>query len=222
MSSNLILTEKFKKEIIKFFTWVSSNEYVLKFKDEDIKEWNLDIVKVFNEPARNKLEIFIKTIMENHSISLGEDYVEDAKLLSNEFKENSKKCKKEKKVKVIETDEEDDKIKVDFDIDTYNIDFLADVNLSTRNLEMYFKCKAEKTGNLEHDHRYEWKFTIDDDIFSISDWAYTDNSFDTYDDANWFLWGTNTEHTEYILECIEKCDTQDINTLFGNIDIDSD
>jgi hypothetical protein len=234
-SKSVVLSSKLKKEIEKFFEWASES-YVVKWKDDDEKEWAFDLVKKFEEPSRNKLEMYIKAIMENHSITDGQAdiIIDDAKLLAKDFKENGKVKKKEVKETIAKpekqkkktnekketpkrNEKEDKKIVIDDSLDTTRTWYLVDIDSSTNELEEILGCPATKTGKKGDSHRYEWKFEIDGNVYSIYDWAYTDDSFDDYNKTQWHLAG-NTEdlsNIDTIRNILKSKQAQENRDLFG-------
>lgn len=96
------MTDKFGKELDKFMKWAEENDYRIRNKNgEDKKKWNKELLTSFVEPARNKLETYIKELIKEYVIEKDEDEIEDPKLLAKEFKE----CKpKRKRQTELETD----------------------------------------------------------------------------------------------------------------------
>lgn len=199
------VSEKFKKEVLQFFTWASEN-YIVKFKDVDEKDWNFNLVKKFEEPARNKLVMYIKAVMDNHSIVDNEDVrIDDAKLMVKDFKENGKKSKTENpKKEKRETKKILVDMNVDMSLDTTETYYLSDIEATTETLEAYFGCKAEKTGKKGDDHQYEWKFQMEGHVYSVYDWCYVDGSFDRYDSTDWYLGGDTEQNIEKIRKEVEQ------------------
>jgi hypothetical protein len=118
---NTQLTDKFVKELEKFCDWANKNNYIITDRDNNQQIWNIDLLNNFNEPNRNKLEIYIKSIREIYNIEYNNDTVNDAKLLVKEYKNSPKeKVVKEPKEKVVkepkepkETKEIKEKVKKD-------------------------------------------------------------------------------------------------------------
>jgi superfamily II DNA/RNA helicase len=92
-SVSVVLSDKFKKELEKFLSWASES-YTIKDINNNEKEWSVALLTKFEEPGRNKLEAYIKSLLQTYIISIGEMDIEDAKLLAKEFKEKSGKSKK--------------------------------------------------------------------------------------------------------------------------------
>jgi hypothetical protein len=213
VSSKVVLSEKFEKEVLKFFKWVE-NIYTVKFRDIDEKKWTFNLVKKFEEPARNKLVMYIKAIMDNHSIVDQDDVkIDDAKLMANDFKENGnkKETKKETKKDLL----------IDVTLDTSGTWYLCDISADTETLEAYFGCKAGKTGDDGDDHQYEWKFEMDDNVYSVYDWCYTDGSFDKYSCTSWYLGGNNNQ-VKSINKIKKELDTLVEKDLFEEKEEDSE
>ena len=105
------MTEKFEKELEKFFEWANKNSMIVKNRETDETiEWKKDMIK-FIEPGRNKMETFLKIVMENNNIyDNNNNIVDDNKILVVKYKlekpkksYNKKKNEKEEVVKVNET-----------------------------------------------------------------------------------------------------------------------
>lgn len=90
------MTEKFTKELTKFFDWAKSSDIVVKDKNDNNIDWSFNMI-VFKEPARNKLETFIKTVMDTYKIFEGQEEMDDNKLLTVKYKLNKPKRKSVKK-----------------------------------------------------------------------------------------------------------------------------
>lgn len=93
-ATSVVLTDKFKKELEKFFSWAVSSEYIIKDINDEQHEWSVKLLNKFEEPGRNKLEAYIKALFAKYTISLNGMDIEDAKLLAKEFKEKGEKVKK--------------------------------------------------------------------------------------------------------------------------------
>ena len=186
MSNNI--SDKFKKELVNFFKWVEDSNYTVSKNGED-QEWSLSLCPDYIEPGRYKLIVFIENILINYKIHLDDTNIIDAKQMVTNFK-NYKPTKETKSPKK-------DKIQIkqinslvnDVKLDTSCNGMLCELDFTTQQLENVFGCKAEFTGNEHTDHRYEWKFTFNNIVYSIYDWAYHDNTFDDYIDNEWFLGG---------------------------------
>jgi hypothetical protein len=93
-ASAIVLTDKFVKELEKFFEWAIESEYLIKDINSDQHEWSIKLLTKFEEPGRNKLEAYIKALFAKYTISLNEMDIEDAKLLAKEFKDKGGKASK--------------------------------------------------------------------------------------------------------------------------------
>jgi hypothetical protein len=209
-TKKVVLSEKFNKEVEKFFEWAGDNSYVVKFKDSDEKDWTMNLVKSFDEPARNKLESLINKIMENHTIYCGEDEIADAKLFAKDFKEGSKGKKSEKVEKPKKSEKVEKPKKSEVEVESFKVLdiedetwYMCDLELTTKELENVFGKKAKKTGKKNDSHRYEWKFKWNGNVYSVYDWAYTDGSFDDYEVTSWHL-GSDSDDNKTLKEVISK------------------
>lgn len=112
-SVSVVLSDKFKKELEKFLSWASES-YTIKDINNNEKEWTVALLTKFEEPGRNKLEAYIKSLLQSYVISIGEMDIEDAKLLAKEFKGKSKKSEdseSEKETKTTKTKKTSEKPK---------------------------------------------------------------------------------------------------------------
>jgi hypothetical protein len=210
---SVVLSDKFKKELEKFFSWAKES-YTIKDVNEKKKDWSMSLLSKFEEPGRNKLEAYIKNLLQNYIISNGDMDIEDAKLLAKEFKEKSGKSKKSddekseepKKVKKTETQKKETKtkktksevetegnVRLDMTLDTsetYNVETL---DFWTEELEQVFG-KPKKTGDDDQEHTWEWKVEVDGDIYSIYNW----NEYgESYEESTWYL-GSTVENKKTI------------------------
>ena len=96
-ASAIVLTDKFVKELEKFFEWAIESEYLIKDINSDQHEWSIKLLTKFEEPGRNKLESYIKALFAKYTISLNGMDIEDAKLLAKEFKDKGGKASKKSK-----------------------------------------------------------------------------------------------------------------------------
>jgi flagellar biosynthesis GTPase FlhF len=95
------ITAKFAKDLNKFFTWANENNYVIKNKENDsIINWSTEMLPDFSEPARNKIDAYIKELLkiydlyDKNNIKIEDTYI---KLVIKEFKDNKPTSKKVKK-----------------------------------------------------------------------------------------------------------------------------
>ncbi|HBS53637.1 MAG TPA: hypothetical protein DD806_06530, partial [Flavobacterium sp.] len=107
------LTEKFEKDVQKFFVWAVKKEYVIKDIDNEELEWSLDLLKTINfiEPGRNKLEGFIAAVKDTYNVFRGKTKVDDPKLLAKDFKETPVEKKTKITKKAESSDEAPKKVK---------------------------------------------------------------------------------------------------------------
>ena len=202
------LSTKFKSDLIKFFEWVEVANYTIKEKGVD-QEWSLNLNKEFIEPARNKLAVFIELLMKKYNIYLDDSEIIDAKQFVKNFKDY-KPLKKERKMspksprKKSVPKAKKCNINIDLSLDTSTNGMLCPLKQSTEELEKVFGCKANFTGG--KDSRYEWKFTMNNEIYSVYDWGYVDNTFDDYQKTEWFLGGDNEsiENIKMIRDFLSK------------------
>jgi len=225
-STNVVLTDKFKKELEKFFEWAAVSEYIIKDINNDQHEWNMKLLNKFEEPGRNKLEAYIKALFAKYTISMNEMDIEDAKLLAKEFKEKgdkvkkaskketteneekpkkSEKAKTTKKSKEVESEAEvevEESVKLDMSLDTsetFNVDTLE---FWTSELVQVFG-KPKKTGGKDDEHTWEWKVEVNGQPFSIYDW---NENGDSFDEATWYLGATsdNKKNIKTLVKYIES------------------
>lgn len=208
------LTSKFETEVKKFFVWAVEKEYIINdIEDEEI-EWSLELLDTinFNEPSRNKLEGFIKAVIDTYKILRNRMRIDDPKLVAKDFKEtpavksprkNAKKEKidsEEKKVKKIKenenenekpkkivnedenSDENENQVRVDMTLDTLDTCVFTTLEYWTKDLVKALG-NPMKSGYLNSEHLYEWKIQINKSIFSIYDWC-NDQDFD---DITWHV-----------------------------------
>ena len=218
MSNNI--SDKFKKELVNFFKWVEDANYTVLSKNGEDQEWCLSLCPDYIEPGRYKLIVFIENILINYNIHLDDTNIIDAKQMVTNFKnykpkkeEKTKSPKKEKETKSPKketkspkkdtiTINETEQLVNDVNLDTSCNGMLCELEFTTQQLENIFGCKAEFTGNEHTDHRYEWKFTFKNIVYSIYDWVYYDNSFDDYIDNEWFLGGDDENNIKLIKDLL--------------------
>lgn len=238
-SVSVVLSDKFKKELEKFLSWASES-YTIKDVNDIQKEWSVSLLSKFEEPGRNKLEAYIKALLQNYIISVGDMDIEDAKLLAKEFKEKSgkskktesessetktKKSEKPKKEKETKTtkkskSESEGNVRLDMSLDTsetYNVETL---DFWTEELVKVFG-EPKMTGSEEDEHTWEWKLEVDGDIYSIYNW----NEYgESYEESTWYL-GSTVENkktikvlNDYIWSLLEsevKDNSPSMEELFG-------
>jgi hypothetical protein len=199
-----IISERFGKELSKFFSWAESNDYLV---SNGKKTWGMALAYKFDEPGRNKLDMFIKHVLKTHSVTVSDENITDHRDIIKAYKEgkanktnkdntdnkaNSKGKASAKKVQ--------SKDKVCYDIiknnklDTSETYYVETLEFSAHQLEQAFG-KPIKSGNTDTKHRYEWiiKLTIEGEarVYSIYDWVIDEDNklFDEYEDCEWYLAG---------------------------------
>ena len=191
------LTQKFAKELESFFQWTIMNGYIIFDNDEEQRLWDFKLVKEFQEPGRNKLEFYIKTLFnQEFTIHLKKNKINDAKLLVKDFKseEPKKETKETPKKEIKETpkketlkkEEKETKetlkkekpkkseitLKTDNCLDTSKGYFLDTLKFTTEEL-IKILGEPTKTGNTDDEHVFEWKIILNKEVFSIYDWENT-------------------------------------------------
>lgn len=208
MSVTTVISEKFTKEIIKFFEWVEYANYTVSKGDEEC-EWSLHLAPNYVEPGRYKLIVFIEEILKNYTIHLDDTKIIDPKQMATNFK-NYKPVKEKKtspkkspkKEKLTKEESKENLLVHDITLDSSCNGMLSELEFTTKELENIFGCKAVFTGNQFTDHRYEWKFTFNGIVYSIYDWAYDDDTFDEYLDNDWFLGGDSESEIGLVKELL--------------------
>lgn len=96
-------TEKFTKDLNAFYEWVNA-ESEIELKDTSEKEISGDITWddirdeiEFTEPGRNKLDSYIKKVLEDFVVSFEGEDCDDYKTISKMYKDHIEKKKQEKK-----------------------------------------------------------------------------------------------------------------------------
>jgi hypothetical protein len=176
------LSVKFQKDLEKFFAWAKENNVEV----VDSPGWSVGLLKTFAEPARNKVEAFVKEVMMVHTVEQ-DGMTVSVKQLMGEYK-SAKPGKKSKPAMAME-------ITIDEDLDTSECWFLESLKYSTEQLANKLG-KALNTGGEGDKHRYEWKFKIGENVYSIYDWS---------DSPGWHLGGVKEikRETEFFKEWIE-------------------
>jgi hypothetical protein len=229
-ASAIVLTDKFVKELEKFFEWAIESEYLIKDINNEQHEWSIKLLTKFEEPGRNKLESYIKALFAKYIISLNEMDIEDAKLLAKEFKDNggktSKKSKvvdteekpkksektkttKKSKVEVVEevveeseSENEVENVKLDMSLDTSETFNVDTLEFWTSELVEVFG-KPKKTGGKDDEHTWEWKIEVNSVPFTIYDW---NENGDNFEDTTWYLGATseNKKNIKTLISYIES------------------
>lgn len=100
------MTDKFEKELEKFFDWAKNKKIIVQKNDTDeIIEWKKDMIK-FEEPGRNKMETFLKGVMDEYKIyDENKNRMDDNKIIVVKYK--LEKPKKKYNKKKVESEEEE-------------------------------------------------------------------------------------------------------------------
>jgi predicted transcriptional regulator len=196
MSICVGLSAKFEKELSHFITWMPSTEYNLSDVVDGSKvNWNDVVLSSFKEPARNKLESFIKELMKVYFLNKNGNEITDVKLIAKEFRETPKKeIKKEsKKQTKKETSKKETSKKETSKKETSSV--IVDNTLNT--LEAFFlralpywteelvKCFGKPIYVVDDEYEYEWKLMIGSKVFSIHNLINEDD----FEENEWYLAG---------------------------------
>lgn len=208
-------TVKFAKELELFFQWTILNGYIICGDDKEQRLWDFKLIKDFEEPGRNKLEFYLKTLLKNECmIYFKGDKINDAKLLVKEFKsvpieKSSKSSKSIKKGKEIMKEEKEIMkeiieeyncaLKVDNCVDTSGGYFLCTLEFST---EQLVKILGEpiKSGEIDDEHVFEWRIVMNKEVFSIYDWENTVE----FNKIVWHISGEKSSNVCNVKEWISK------------------
>ncbi len=191
VKSTSTLTEKFSKELTKFFTWAKENDYVIKSaKDSVEQEWSTKLLKKFEEPPRNKLESYIKELLAVYTITKNDEEIEDNKVFAKEFKDNKPK----RKVFESTSDSESERtVVVNKELDTSDTYYLDTLEFNTKTLMSKLgkpiKAKGEK-------NMYEWKVTVNGNVYSIYDWIDENGEFAELENCEWHIGGLSANKTD--------------------------
>ena len=173
------MTEKFEKELNKFFAWAEEAEYVI----ED-KAWTKKLVKDFEEPGRNKLAAFVKKVYEKNSIEKDSEEVEQKELLKE-----YKKWQESKKVKRAPSKAKVTKIEVDNELDTEETMCIGEEELDLTTKQLVEKLgEPEKNEDDDDDWTWEWKLKIEGRVYSVYDW-YREGSSGLTEELTWYMAG---------------------------------
>lgn len=194
------MSQKFMKELNKFFEWAKEAKYVImSAKDNKERNWDMDLMKNFEEPGRNKLEGYIRELQKTYVIwsskegSQGgmvlNDEVDDYKLLAKEYKDT---CSKRKRTESTETEMSNTVVPnytVSESIDTSETFYVDTLQLSTETLKEKLGEPIE-TGKEEDEHSFEWKLMVGENVYSIYDWGEKDIDME---DKTWHVACTVTD-----------------------------
>lgn len=213
-----MFTEKFQKELCKFINW-ADEKYIIFDKENNKISWSkIDDIN-YEEPPRNKLDMYIKELMKNYKIKTfqEENTIENYKTIIINFKndKHEKKMDKNKKKQQKLNKENNTIISIsDFDSsDFYWHDTLD--NISSEQL-INVLGDPEYTYNESSFHIWEWKITIKKNKYSIYDWK-SQNLYDidkhTKDNLKNIIWHISGEN--------KKKSINDIKTLLKYINTNS-
>lgn len=100
MLGKMSYSVSFNKMLDQFFEWVKTVDYYVKDSQGVNKEWELNMLDNFVEPGRNKLEIYLRTLVEHYDIYKENNILsKDTKWIKDmiyEFKQSTKTSKKNK------------------------------------------------------------------------------------------------------------------------------
>lgn len=219
MSYNL--SAKFEKELTTFFEWINnSKEYIIYDNNNNVMIWSKSLLIDFTETPRKKLDGFLKNVFKlyiiknknNDEIHIYSNIIDKYKNLN---KYNDSICKsfnsddnvlneKEKISTIIrERSKSNDIIVINNDLDTSKTWWLSNLEYTTEQLVNIFGNPLN-TGNETTNHRYEWKFSIDNHVFSIYDWKFENSSFYDIKETDWFLCGNSNKYNKIIINILDN------------------
>lgn len=207
------ISDKFGKELSKFFAWAEKNKYNLTFIESgESCVWNDALIQGFKEPSRNKLEVYLRNVLEKYKVTQGMESVEDHKFFAKEYKD-SKQVKPKKNVLGGSVQLFDQTIETSESInltDTIDFTYIDTLPATTEQLVKAFGQPLANTNPEDH-IRYEWKVLIGGVVYNIYDWR--DSS--SFEAATWHI-GKQEESdsaikllSEYILCKEDKVDKED-------------
>ena len=196
---------KFMKELGKFFEWANEASYVIMCaKDNTERQWNMELMKNFEEPGRNKLEAYIKELQKTYVIwsKRTQEEVEDYKLFAKEFKDIPTKRKRQdtsetsgsemeilQKAKPVKNELQ---VTIDEDIDTSETFYIDTLDFSSEQIIEKIGQPFE-TGQEDDEHTFEWKLKVNGNVYTIYDWDEKDMPLQ---DKTWHLGGTVVDKKE--------------------------
>jgi hypothetical protein len=196
---------KFMKELGKFFEWANEASYVIMCaKDNTERQWNMELMKNFEEPGRNKLEAYIKELQKTYVIwsKKTQEEVEDYKLFAKEFKDIPTKRKRQdtsetsgsemeilQKAKPVKNELQ---VTIDEDIDTSETFYIDTLDFSSEQIIEKIGQPFE-TGQEDDEHTFEWKLKVNGNVYTIYDWDEKDMPLQ---DKTWHLGGTVVDKKE--------------------------
>ena len=218
--STLVLSDKFRKELSKFFRWAETNKYELTLiEDGKSCVWNDDLIQEFKEPSRNKLEVYLRNVLEKYKVTQGTEDIVDHKFFAKEYKDQKdtkdRKDQKDRKDRKDRkgTKKEEHTIETSETInskDTSDFTYIDTLPCTTEELVKAFGQPLTNTNPEDHS-RYEWKVRIGGVIYNIYDWR--DSS--PFEAATWHI-GKQEESDsaikllgEYLLSKVDKLDEKE-------------
>jgi hypothetical protein len=176
------LSEKFAKELNKFFGWAKDTGYEIT-KSGNNHEWSLKLLSGFEEPGRNKMDAYIKGLMKKYVISKDDEDIDDYKVILKDFKDNKPK---RKRAETSTEGESDNTVVIDNNLDTSETYFLDTLDFDTNTLLKKF---GKPVKNETAKNRFEWKVKVGDNVYSIYDWVNDEGEFDPFADTWWHIGG---------------------------------
>lgn len=219
------LSDKFEKELTAFFEWMNNcKEYTIYDNNNNVMTWNKNLLIDFIETPRKKLDGFLKNVFKlyiiknknNDEIHIYSNIIEKYKNLNyknvNKCNDNIYKStlslnnvnEKEKISTIIrERSISNEKIVINNDLNTSKTWWLSNLEYTTEQLVNIFGNPLY-TGNENTNHRYEWKFTFDNHVFSIYDWKFENSSFYDIKETDWFLCGDSNKYNKIIIKILDN------------------
>jgi hypothetical protein len=196
---------KFMKELGKFFEWANEASYVIMCaKDNTERQWNMELMKNFEEPGRNKLEAYIKELQKTYVIwsKKTQEEVEDYKLFAKEFKDIPTKRKRQdtsetsgSEMEILQKEKpvkNELQVTIDEDIDTSETFYIDTLDFSSEQIIEKIGQPFE-TGQEDDEHTFEWKLKVNGNVYTIYDWDEKDMPLQ---DKTWHLGGTVVDKKE--------------------------
>ena len=81
------LSEKFKKELDEFNEWMKKKDYKISDNEGNIIKNIVDINLEYEEPMRNKMNMYIKQVLNSYNIYKNNEEIKDAKMLVKRYKD---------------------------------------------------------------------------------------------------------------------------------------
>ena len=186
-----MLSEKFNKELDKFYEWMIESDYMIRDVNDVEYEWNIKLLEEFEEPGRNKLEAYIKGLLGMYSISINGMDVNDAKLLSKKFKDRKETKKETKKETNKEMSDIESSIRLDMSLDNSDCYYISTLENWSSELVKVFGMPRSVKGK---EHKWEWIVEVNGYVHVIYDWNYNNVSFD---EVTWCVDGYNGCDIDY-------------------------